>query len=187
MKKAIGGRQPTLPAERLELRPFVLEDAQRVRSLAGEFEVADTTLTIPHPYPDGAAEEWIGTHRPAWQAGRRAIFAITEGDVVIGAIELHGIDGGQGRAELGFWVGLPFWNKGYCSEAARTIVGFAFRDLGLHRVQARHFVRNPASGRVLQKIGMREEGLFRGAEKRWGKYEDIVVYGVGAEELPGLS
>src|SRR5687767_697624 len=99
-------RQPTLETERLILRPFTAADAPRVQTLAGAREVADTTLTIPHPYPDGLAEEWIKTHAPAWESGRRAIVAISNSDAgVIGGISLHDIDADESKAEMGFWVG----------------------------------------------------------------------------------
>ena len=83
---------------------------------------------------------------------------------------------------MGYWIGLPYWNNGYCTEAARAVVDFAFTDLGLHRIFAHHLVRNPASGRVMQKIGMRFEGIHRDAIKKWDKYEDIAAYAILADE-----
>jgi ribosomal-protein-alanine N-acetyltransferase len=70
--------QPTLFTERLTLRPFLPDDAFDIERLAGMREIADTTLTIPHPYPHGAAAEWILTHTPAWENGSAATFAVVE-------------------------------------------------------------------------------------------------------------
>jgi hypothetical protein len=71
---------PTLTTERLVLRPFLLSDAKNVQFLAGDREVADTTLTIPHPYLDGMAESWIGMHEGAWTRHESATLAITEAE-----------------------------------------------------------------------------------------------------------
>ena len=123
--------QPTLRTERLLLRAFRPEDAAVVQRLAGEREVADTTLTIPHPYRDGMAETWIATHAEAWERQERLTLAITaEALGVIGAISLH-LRPVHRRAELGYWVGRPFWNCGYATEAARAVIAFGFEALGL--------------------------------------------------------
>jgi RimJ/RimL family protein N-acetyltransferase len=82
------------------------------------------------------------------------------------------------RAELGYWIGKPFWGRGYATEAARALVQYGFDTLGLHRIYARHLTRNPASGRVLHKIGMTHEGYRRKHEKKWGIYEDDKLYGI---------
>ena len=139
--------QPVLRTSRLILRPFVFEDALAVQLLAGAREVADTTLHIPHPYPSGAAEQWIATHSTAWDARTGVTYAVTDATngVLLGATALT-IAPAHARGELGYWIGVPYWNLGYCTEAARPVVDLGFRELGLHRVQARHLTRNPASG-----------------------------------------
>lgn len=80
MLPATPGERPVLRTARLELRPFVLEDAPRVTELAGAREIADTTLTIPHPYPEGAAEGWIAAHQQAWEAGSGLTLAADHAD-----------------------------------------------------------------------------------------------------------
>ncbi len=180
--------QPILRTQRLVLRPFCLEDAPTVQHLAGARAVADTTANIPHPYPDGAAERWISTHSTRFAAGEAAIFAITllPSGELIGAIGLE-IAREHARAELGYWVGMPYWNQGYCTEAGRAFVEYAFRTLGLHRVHAAHFRRNPASGRVLQKIGMRYEGRLRQHMRKWDSFEDLECYGLLRDEYARLG
>ncbi len=71
-----------------------------------------------------------------------------------------------------------FWGRGYCTEVGRSLLDHAFGPLGLHRIQAFHFVRNTASGRVLQKIGMRREGLCRVYVQKWNQFEDCELYGI---------
>jgi RimJ/RimL family protein N-acetyltransferase len=170
---------PTIETERLVLRPFALEDAADVRRLAGDRAIADTTLLIPHPYPEGVAEEWIRGHRDLFRQREAAVFAVTarETGALIGAIGLQ-TNPRHGRAELGYWIGRPFWNQGFATEAARAVVRYGFDELHLHRVYAHHMTRNPASGRVLEKVGMRLEGELRDHVAKWGKYETLRCYAI---------
>jgi [ribosomal protein S5]-alanine N-acetyltransferase len=170
---------PILETDRLLLRGFREADASDVQALAGRFEIADTTLTIPHPYEDGMAEEWIAQHEGAFKECRGVTFAITfksDGSLV-GAISLMGIEAGH-QAELGYWVGVPYWGQGVCTEAGTSTVAYAFSDLGLIRLHARHLSRNPSSGRVLQKVGFVHEGCRRSHVRKWGKFEDVEEYGL---------
>ena len=175
--------QPALETPRLLLRPFVAADGPAVERLAGAREVAETTLTVPHPYPEGGAQEWIATHPAAWDAGTGATFAIVDRvtNELVGCIGAA-IQRADARAEIGYWIGVPFWNRGYCSEASRAVVDFLFDSLGMNRVQGRHFTTNPASGRVMQKVGMRLEGINRRAVKKWGRFEDIAMYAILASD-----
>jgi [ribosomal protein S5]-alanine N-acetyltransferase len=171
--------QPVLHTARLTLRPFVLADGPDVQRLAGAREIADTTLLIPHPYPDGAAEQWIATHPERFAAGKVVTYAITltASGELCGATGL-GINREHQHAELGYWIGVPYWNQGYTTEAAAALLNYGFSELNLHRIFSLHFARNPASGRVMQKIGMRYEGTLL---QHWlvrQRYEDLVHYGL---------
>jgi RimJ/RimL family protein N-acetyltransferase len=175
--------QPTFETPRLVLRPFSMADAPEVQRLAGEFDVARTTLNIPHPYEPGTAENWIASQPGMWASGARMACAIErkEDQRLVGAVGLN-FTRDHGRAELGYWIGKPYWGNGYATEAASTLVEYAFQS-GLQRVMARHFGGNIASGRVMQKIGMRFEGVMRQHAFRWGEFHDIVVYGIVRGEL----
>ena len=180
---------PTLETERLVLRPFRLEDAAEVQRLAGDRFIADTTLNIPHPYKDGMAEAWISRHQPDFEGGKGVAFAITRkiDGSIIGAISLMGMVKGH-QAELGYWIGQPYWSQGFCTEAGAAILSYAFSELGLVRVHARHFARNPASGRVMGKLGMQQEGVLRQHVRKWDNYEDSVLCGIlKAEWLEAAS
>lgn len=172
-------RQPTVVTNRLVLRPFRMIDAPLVHKLAGDRAVAATTLRIPHPYPEGFAEDWIRPQAEEFEKGKSAIFAIEiEADQQLcGAIGLA-VNREDRHAELGYWIGVPYWNRGYCTEAARETLRFAFEQLHLHRVHAAHFVGNLASGRVLSKLGMKCEGQLRQHVLKWGDFLDVVVYGI---------
>lgn len=167
---------------RLRLRCPSLPDAPAIQQLAGDPAIAGTTMNIPHPYLDGLAEEWIREQQLELATGSGLALVLTRqcDDQLIGAIGLT-IQTRHSRAELGYWIGRPFWGKGYASEAARAVVAHAFNSLGLHRVHACHFCRNPASGRVLQKAGLRHEGTQRGHLAKAGQFEDIELYGVTRE------
>lgn len=170
---------PVLTTKRLVLRSLTPADANDVQLLAGDREIAANTALIPHPYEDGVAESWIEATALAYAEGRRVNFGITlrSGGALIGSIGL-GINRDHQRAELGYWIGKPYWGQGFATEAACAVLEFGFRELGLHRIFAHHLTRNPASGRVMQKAGMLYEGTLRGHVLKWGVYEDIAIYGI---------
>ena len=170
---------PKLTTARLVLRGFDATDADDVVRLAGDFAIADTTLLIPHPYGRADAEKWLATHGPKFDNGEQVDLAVTARGTgeLIGAIGLA-IDARFDRAEVGYWIGKPYWGQGYCTEAGRAIVDWGFTELKLNRIYSTHFRRNPASGRVMQKLGMTREGEMRQHVKRWDRYEDMVVYGI---------
>lgn len=174
---------PTLRTKRLVLRPFNDADAPLVHRYAGDIKVAATTAAIPHPYEEGMAEAWIATHEASWNLGRGLVLAITVSaeDSIIGAIGFT-IKPEQRSAELGYWIGVPFWGNGYCTEAARTMIGFGFSTLAFERIDAHHLGNNPASGRVMQKAGLKFQSRSRAAFNKWGEMLDIVRYGIFRSE-----
>jgi len=115
-------RQPSLETVRLLLRPLTPADAPAVQRLAGDKEVASTTLNIPHPYPDGAAELWIGTLPQAYDCGEAVVFGITlhDGGELVGTCGLR-LELPHARAEIGYWVGREYWGRGVATEAATCL------------------------------------------------------------------
>lgn len=146
-------QQPLLESERLILRPFTVADAAEVQRLAGERRVAELTGNIPHPYADGMAEGWIGSHQPGWAERSAVIYAVTrkESGQLLGTVSLTQLE--RSQANLGYWLGIPFWGQGYATEAAKRLLAFAFTTLGLPLVFARHLPENQASARVIAKCG----------------------------------
>jgi ribosomal-protein-alanine N-acetyltransferase len=168
----------SLKTERLLLRSFSIKDAPEVQRLAGDRDIAANVRDIPHPYEDGLAEEWISTHKERLERGEIILaIALHDTNRLIGTIGLL-IDRKDENAELGFWIGKPYWGKGYCTEAATALIRYGFDKQELNRIHAFHLSRNPASGRVLQKIGMSHEGCLRQAIKKWGTFEDVEVYSI---------
>ena len=179
---------PTLHTERLILRSLTLEDAADIQHLAGEYDVASTLSNMPHPYGDGMAEEWIHSCYNKYKKDKALNFAVTlrTDRNLIGGIELR-LDRGNENGELGYWIGKPYWNRGYCTEAARIVVAYSFEVLMLNRIYAQYFKRNAASGRVLEKIGMCYEGCLRQHTKKWDNFEDLMRYGMLKTDFNSLA
>lgn len=175
---------PDLITERLHLRPFTLKDAPEVAEYCRDWDVARMTSNIPHPYDESMAREWISSHPQAFEKGEAVTFAITKQDTgeLVGAIGIH-LDSANHAAEFGYWIGKPFWNRGYATEASKAVIGFGFEKLGLNRIYARHMTKNPASGRVMQKSGMSFEGILRQSLYRHDAFEDTAIYSILASEF----
>jgi RimJ/RimL family protein N-acetyltransferase len=161
------------------LRRLLLADAPRIRLLAGDRAVASTTLLIPHPYEKGMAKQWIRAQRERQRKGREVTFAIVlrSRNRLIGVIGLS-LKAQHWRGELGYWIGKPYWRRGYATEAAEAVLRYGFETLRLNRIFAYHFRRNPASGRVLQKLGMTREATLRQHILKWRSFEDLEGYGI---------
>ena len=168
-----------LKAERLRLRPFDVVDSPIVSSLAGVPDVASKTLNIPYPYPNWLAETWIKGQRSAAADGRVLTWAVvrTIDDALMGAVSLT-INRGHARGELGYWIGVAYWNHGYATEAARRVIEHGFTEIGLNRIHATCLPSNVASSSVLEKAGMLYEGLLRGYYCQRGTFVDVSIYAV---------
>ena len=173
-----------MESERLVLRALRLDDAADVQTFAGDFDVFKHTLSIPHPYEEGMAEAWI--KGLAWSSDLHTYAIEKKGTgSFLGVIGLK-LWSKHNRAELSYWLGKPFWGQGYMTEAARVMVAYGFEELFLHRIYAYAFSTNPASARVMQKIGMRYEGLLRSHVMKQGEYLDLVTYGLLRSEYDAL-
>ncbi len=170
---------PILQTPRLILREFVESDIPELVPLIGAREVAETTLRIPHPYEEKHAREFIAS-APKENELRLAIRLRSDGRLV-GGIGLHPQMEHQ-RAELGYWIGVPFWGNGYATEAACEVIRYGFEDLKLHRIFAGHFEGNGASRAVLLKLGMRHEGCARESVVKWGRFMDVQIYSILRDE-----
>jgi ribosomal-protein-alanine N-acetyltransferase len=101
--------------------------------------------------------------------------------MLLGALTLN-VERQQARGSLAYWLGARYWNQGYTTEAARRAVIFGFTDLRLHRIKAACFPRNRASARVMEKVGLRYEGLLRGYVCKGGPFEDVLIYALLEDE-----
>ncbi|MBL8993100.1 MAG: GNAT family N-acetyltransferase [Spirochaetia bacterium] len=172
-----------METKRLRLRPFLFSDSARVALLAGDRKIAFNTATLPHPYEERMAVEWIARHETYRAEGTQYIYAMEtkEDNLLVGTIGLV-VNEAHRQAELGYWVGVPYWGIGYATEASEAMLDFAFRELPIQKVFARHFAANPASGRVMQKLGMKLEGRLREHLIRFEIAHDLVYYGILRDE-----
>jgi len=135
------------------LRAPTLSDAPRLALLAGDSDVASMTGTIPHPYSEAMAAEWIASVL-AGEEG--VVFAVERSGALIGCTGYRAF--GEDHAELGYWVGKPYWGMGYASEAVRVLILHAFEAGGFAYLTAGHFSDNPASARIIAKFGFTPRG-----------------------------
>jgi ribosomal-protein-alanine N-acetyltransferase len=177
-----------LQTERLTLRHYVLSDIPALMPLIGAREVAATTLRIPHPYTESDAQEFIVMTREDHSSanGLHLGIVLRETGALCGGVGLR-IEPEHRHAELGYWIGVPYWGNGYATEAAAAVVKHGFEVIGLHRIFASHFADNTASAGVLKKIGMRREGRQRAHILKWGKFLDLEMYGMLASDLASIT
>jgi RimJ/RimL family protein N-acetyltransferase len=142
-----------IETQRLVLRPPALADAARVSLLAGDYAVASMTGTIPHPYSEQEAAAWLAE---AIAGEEGVVFMIDHASKLIGCTGYRAF--GEDYAELGYWIGRPYWNQGCATEAVRALITHAFDADGFDYLKAGHFADNPASERVIAKLGFERHG-----------------------------
>ena len=169
-----------LHTRRLILRTYTIADIPDLLPLIGAREVAATTLRIPHPYTQKDAEDLVAHAQDS--DGVRLAVRLKESSRFVGGVGLR-LELDHHRAELGYWIGVPYWGNGYAKEAAEAVVRYAFDELQLNRLYASHVPNNPASGNILLKLGLKPEGYLRGHILKWGQYQDLVLYGMLKEDL----
>ena len=163
-----------ISTERLVLRPVVLEDAPVIERYASDRRIAERTILIPHPYPEGAAASWLEEVLAHPSQGHLFAITLKLGGDFVGVMDLQVCDDNF-RAEVGFWLAPLFWGNGLCTEALRAVVDYGFRELNLQRIYAGYFSENLASGRVQIKAGMKKEGVHRRGAFRFGEPKDLVM------------
>lgn len=172
---------------RLVLREIQLEDAPLVEKYASDDQLAKTTLNVPSPYPKGSAINYLTHTIESQKAGKLRILAVIlkETNALIGLMSI-GINITFQRGELGYWIGRPYWGKGYGTEAARKILEIGFNELKLNKVFAKAFLSNPGSYRIMEKIGLKQEGMLKEHVYRFNAFHDIVVYGMTVKDFKGI-
>jgi RimJ/RimL family protein N-acetyltransferase len=175
---------PKIETARLKLRAFTEADIPELLPLIGAREIAATTLRIAHPYTEQNAKDFIAKSRDEdniWLAiTQRSDGRLCGGAGLMLELEHH-------RAELGYWVGVPYWGKGYATEAAQAMLRYGFNALKLHRILASCMSHNSASGKILLKLGMHHEGCLREHQCKWGEFVNVDCYGILRSEWESLA
>lgn len=177
-------RPVQLETDRLILRPPNRSDIPKIVELAGDPDVARSVGRIPHPYEEQHARDYVARTQKSWQSGDDCAFAMVHKELghMIGMAGVILPQEPYTGAEIGYWVGKPYWGQGYATEAARAIVRYAFEELVVKRVFANYFTTNPASRRVMEKAGLQYEGTLRGHIERFGEVYDLGYCGLMREE-----
>jgi [ribosomal protein S5]-alanine N-acetyltransferase len=181
---AIDPGPPTLTTDRLVLRELRLDDARAVAERAGDKRVARYLIAVPSPYPVTLATRWIAGRIAWWNQGRGVTLAIARREApgeLLGSVSLRRYVRDR-RAELGYWLGADAWGQGVATEAAGALVDFGFAELGLSRIYAHVLEGNAASCRVLDKLGMINEGIRRQHVRKGKKLLDVVLFGMLRDE-----
>ena len=171
-----------LENDRLMMRPLEARDSGAILELVVAPEIAANTF-VPQPYPPEAADEFIQRGRDSWRDDDAYVFAIIEksSQRFAGCMGIHPVSE-HNRAEVGYWLGAPFWGRGLATSALRLLLQFGFETLKLNRVEAGCFDHNPASGRVMEKAGLRLEGLRRQYVMHREQYKDVLWYAILRED-----
>ena len=179
---------PRLETDRLKLRPFLPEDAIAFSRLAGERDVADTMIALPHPLSESAARTTIAANAAEFQQSRALHFAmeLKSQPALVGGVDIRDSDREHRQGELSFWVARDHWGEGFAIEASAAVLVWAFRELGLNRIFACHLLRDSSSGVVLQKLGMKLEGTMREGVRKWGQFEDVALCSLLRSDLSGV-
>lgn len=168
-----------LTTERLLLNQPNLQDIPRLLEIMKNPVYSQNTTNIPYPYTEASATFWVNLALEGLEIGDKYIFAIRlkSSSTIIGGVGL-GIDKANNKAEMGYWLDEQYWNKGYITEVAQALVHFGFETLHLKRIFASHFTHNEASGKIMQKIGMQQEGVLKAYTLKDGEYLDHVLYAI---------
>ena len=168
-----------LATERLLLRKFKMSDAQFIANLLKEKEVAATTLMLPFPCSVKKAEKMIAEfhEEEQYQKATRWAIVLKETNEVMGGLRLAP-NMAFNSAEIGFWLGRPYWRNGYILEAAKKVMEFAFDKMGINRLEAHAMQENLASIELLMKLGFSKEGYHPELVIKWGLYKDVITFGL---------
>lgn len=175
-----------LKGRRIVLRPLKMSDAKDIYLNIQDKRIAENTLSIPWPYKLKDAKNFILKAQKTLGQRKDFTFGIELNNTkeIIGCIGLHKVNFEHKNAEIGYWLSSNYWNQGIMTEAGRLILKFAFKKLKLHRVYGFAFSDNPASQKVLEKLGFKKEGLHRQAHFRFGRFRDNISYGL-LDKKPG--
>lgn len=167
----------TLETERLRFSFWEKEDAEILAQNLNNFNITKSMQNVPFPYTKELAMEWLSKAEERTLKQHYVFKIVSKKDgKIIGNISLT-FQNPFKNAEFGYWICEKCWGKGYATEALMAIIDFGFQ-FGLHKICGRHYVDNPASGRVMQKCGMVHEGTQKEQVFKDGIYHDVAFYGI---------
>jgi RimJ/RimL family protein N-acetyltransferase len=152
--------------------------------IANDREVSRWLLRMPFPYRRKDAEQFVAAAAESYRDGTRLALAVIrrESDELMGGFGLNTINWAHRHAELGYWLGRPFWGQGYGREAIEEMLRVCFVSLRLHRVEASTYAGNDRSQGLLQKVGFLPEGVRREVFWQQQRWKDDVVFGLTVDD-----
>jgi ribosomal-protein-alanine N-acetyltransferase len=169
----------------VHLSEFRASDKDALLAHLNDRDIYERTLRIPFPYTDTAADEWLAlVAKITRQQGRPVQWAVRNADdALIGGCGFDGFQVGKShRGEVGYWLAKPFWGRGIMTAVVQRVCRHGFEEFGLAKITAHVFPHNPASARVLEKCGFREEGFLRKHFLKDGQFIDARLFGLLREE-----
>jgi RimJ/RimL family protein N-acetyltransferase len=167
--------------ELVRLRAPERADAERLNALFEDVDVR-AGLTMIWPQPLSGITDFLTEARADPTSETFAVETLAEHEA-IGLCSLENVDPRTRSAELGIWIGARFWDRGYGTDATRTLSRWGFAFANLHRIGLHVLATNPRARRAYEKVGFRLEGTLREAEFRDGRHVDVLVMGLLASEL----
>ncbi len=178
---------PELYTRRLYLGEIINKDIPDIVKYANNKNIAENTINMPSPYSIDDALVWMKMQRKGFETKKQMIFSIKkrDDDAFIGGVSLD-VDFQHYKAEMGYWIAEPYWNNGFASEACNEILSYGFYRMDLNKIFATHFLFNGASEKVLQKIGMTKEALFKQHVFKEDRFFDVNQYRILREDRIGI-
>ena len=169
-----------LVTERMELEVLNASHHTALIENANDLAIADTMISVPHPFLECHAREWIKRAGAEYKSGSGYHWGLSsiKNGAFTGYVTLREIDHEHSQAELSFWICRKDWGNGFAKEACAKAIEVAFETLNINRIYAYHMVRNPTSGKILKHLGFQQEGLLRQCVIKWGKFEDVVLQAI---------
>ncbi|KAJ5066671.1 putative gnat family [Anaeramoeba ignava] len=171
---SIKEKEIKIQTKRLELRPLKETDVSRITELLQDKRISDFAAKIPYPYTENHATIFINYTNNHLNELNFAIILETELIGIIGLI----FEPENKMAEIGYWIGSPYWGNGYATEAAKALIDFAFNHLDVNKVHGKVYSHNNASARVLEKVGMVREGFRKKHALHGDEYFDLIEFGI---------
>lgn len=174
---------PVLETPRLTLRPMTMRDAADIYDYSRDAEVARYVLWDAHRSP-ADSREYLRFILRQYREGRPSSYGMVlkETGRLVGTIGFMWLNEENSTVEIGYSLARSQWNKGLTTEALHALIGMTFTYLNVHRIEAQHDIANPASGRVMLKCGMRQEGILRGRIYNKGSFADVALYAILRED-----
>ena len=170
---------PKIETPRLVLRKMTMRDAEDVFAYSRDAQVAKHVLWSAQQNLR-EAKDFIRLQRSRYRRDEPASWGIIlrETGHLVGTIGYMEYNPDHASCELGYSLARPLWNRGYMTEALSAVIDHTFETMDINRIEAQHEVENPASGRVMEKCGMRKEGVLRGRLYNKGRYVDVCLYAI---------